>query len=76
MSDLIERLRQVSGTDHALEHEAADEIERLQARVEALERVLEAAKGVTGLEHRGGWTDYVPGLYELRMAIANSEVET
>ena len=63
------------------ETDLEDEIELLSgqllafyARVDALEKVLDAAKGVTGFEGRGGWIDYVPGLHELRIAIANIEV--
>ena len=70
----VERLLMLGKIQADRLNEALVEIERLQARVDALEKVLDAAKGVTGFERRGGWIDYVPGLYELRMAIANSEV--
>ena len=32
--------------------------------------VIEAAKNVHGMEHKRGWTDHVPGLFELTQALA------
>ena len=57
MSDLIERLRAFEidtgsgGFEPEVCHEAADEIERLQARVEALEGVIQCAMQTT-IDHR------------------------
>ena len=73
--DEIERLNMLGKIQADRLNEALVEIERLTVQVAELEAIRDAAKHVTAPEHRGGWTDYVPGLYELRMAIANSEVE-
>ena len=52
-----------------IESQAA-KIERLAAENKQLRAVADAAARVRPTEHRGGWQDYVPGLMELKQALA------
>jgi len=51
-------------------------IERLTAENKQLRAVADAAARVRPTEHRGGWQDYVPGLMELKQALAALEETT
>lgn len=57
MTDIVEQLRNVFpiGWEGEMRHKAADEIERLRARLEAVEMELASVTAqITGLEYRGG----------------------
>lgn len=63
MTDIVERLREHAATSSYLTEcrprglicEAADEIERLRAKLEAVEMELASVTAqITGLEYRGG----------------------
>lgn len=56
------------------------QLDMKNAEIKILRAVVDAAKKVRAGEHRspcrGGWTDHVPGLLELKQALAAVEEKT